>query len=339
MAGPRPLTEIARAIGAEYSGPEVMIERPIPAGASDPHGITFAEGPKYLELIRKATVGAAIIGSANDSLDCPVLRVEHPRQAFGVVLALFERQRPVAREIDSTAQIAPGAQIAENVSIGPYVVISEEAVVEAGTVIEAQCYVGPGCHVGAGSHLYPRVTLVQDVLVGARCRIMSGAVLGADGFGYAWDGTAHRRIPQVGRVIVGDDVEIGANTCIDRATCGETIIGSGTKIDDLVMIGHNVSVGIHSVIAGHTAIGGSTKIGANATIAGAVAIGDHITIADGVMLAGRAGVMQDVEAPGAYMGLPLLPYRDGMRRAAIEKRLPELVERIRALEAKLEKRD
>jgi UDP-3-O-[3-hydroxymyristoyl] glucosamine N-acyltransferase len=196
--------------------------------------------------------------------------------------------------------------------------------------------VGENCVLGAGTTIYPHAVLYQDVKLGERCVVHAGAVIGADGFGYAWDGHKQRKVPQIGGVSIGDDVEIGANTCIDRATCGETVLGDDTKIDNLVQLGHNVAIGSHTVIAAMSGVGGSTKLGDNVTIAGHNAISDHIEIGDGVVLGGRSAAFQDLTEPGQYLGFPPYPVATTMRILALQGKLPELFRRIKQLEDELE---
>lgn len=204
------------------------------------------------------------------------------------------------------------------------------------TKVFAHCYVGDRCRLGSDTIIYPRVTLYQDTIVGSRVIIHSGVVIGGDGFGYQWDGKQHVRIPQVGNVELGDDVNIGCNTCIDRSTCGSTQVGAGTKIDDLVLVGHNVHVGRHNILAGMTGIGGSAHLGDNVIIGGQTAISDHIDICSNVRIGGRSGIMQDINEPGDYSGLPAAPVQHALRVLALEQRLPELFERLKKLESELQ---
>jgi UDP-3-O-[3-hydroxymyristoyl] glucosamine N-acyltransferase len=184
--------------------------------------------------------------------------------------------------------------------------------------------------------VFPHAVLYQDVVLGERCVVHSGAVLGADGFGFVWDGDKQHKVPQIGGVVVGDDVEFGANTCVDRATCGETLVGRGTKLDNLVQVAHNVSIGEHTVIAAQVGIGGSSSIGSRDTIGGDVAVSDHVSIADGVVVGGRSGVFQDIAEPGEYAGFPPLPVVSAMRVMALQTRLPELFRRLKQLEGEVE---
>jgi UDP-3-O-[3-hydroxymyristoyl] glucosamine N-acyltransferase len=211
-------------------------------------------------------------------------------------------------------------------------VVEQGAEIGTGSRIYSFAYVGENCRLGEGCTLYPHSVLYQDVTLGARSIIHSGAVLGADGFGYAWDGSRRVKIPQVGAVVLGDEVEIGANTTIDRATAGATVVGTGTKLDNLVQVGHNCRIGEHTVVAGLSGISGSTKIGSRNTLAGQVATADHVTVCDDVTLAGRTGVTNDIKEPGAYFGFPARPLGEAMRSLVLVSRLQDLFARVRKLE-------
>lgn len=330
------LGKLAEELGGELDGPpEALIRRPVPLGSNDPEGITFAEAEKYYEAVRNSTVGAVLLPHGAPDLGRPAIRVASPRQAFGQILARAEQ--PLAHEpgIHPTAVVSPLACVDPSAVVGPYAVVAD-AEIGPGCVIHAHCFVGDRCVIGAGSILYPRVTLVMNVTLGRECIIHSGAVLGADGFGYAWDGSQHRKIPQVGGVRLGDRVEIGANTTIDRATCGETTLGDGVKVDNLVMIAHNCQIGPHCVFASQVGIAGSSTIGPGAVFGGQVAVSDHVQVAGGVQLAGRTGVMSSVDEPGAYFGIPATPIKLALRQVAVYQKLPELAKRVAALEAELD---
>jgi len=213
-------------------------------------------------------------------------------------------------------------------------VIDRGAVLGEGCLLEANAFVGEGARLGSGVRLGVGAVVAAGCRVGNRCRIAAGAVVGADGFGYVWDGSAHRRIPQIGIVVLEDDVDVGANACIDRAALTETRIGRGTKIDNLVQIGHNVVVGEHSIICGQTGIAGSAKIGSGVTLAGQVGVADRMVVGDGATVSAQAGVMREVQPGAVVSGMPAEPHADFLRREAAADRLPELFDRVRALEAR-----
>lgn len=336
------LAELAQLLQGEFHGPaDLLITGPAPAGKGSENDITFAGDEKYLALAEGSDVGAVLVSRGLNSRK-PAIQVDHPRAAFGAVLAMCARPLPLSTGIHPTAIISPEASVSPSASIGAYVVIEKGAVVKDNSRIYAFCYVGEDCYVGENCTLFPHVVLYQDVHLGNRVAIHSGAVLGADGFGYTWDGKRHLKVPQVGGVTVGDDCEIGAGTTIDRATAGVTALGNDTKLDNLVMIGHNTTIGAHTVIASQSGIGGSSVIGNNVTMAGQVGIGDHVEIADQVIFAARAATPNNVSQPGLYKGYPARPLTREQRVLAITERLPELAKQVKDLErrlAELESRD
>lgn len=330
------LAEIAQLVGGELHGPgDLSITRPVPSHLGDPHGVSFAEKPSYLAEAEVAGVGAILVGPGLEPA-IPFIRVGHARLAFARVLGAFQVAPPLAPGISPHAVIGEDVRIAEDASIGPFAVIEEGATIGAGAKIYAHCYIGENCVVGEHSVLYPGVTLVQDVVVGARCILHAGVVLGADGFGFAWDGQRHMKIPQVGGVVIGSDCELGAGTCVDRATCGETTVGDGTKVDNMVQIGHNGRIGRHVILAGQIGIAGSVTLGDGVICGGQAAFKDHVKVADGVVLAGRAGVMRDITEKGEYFGVPAVPMREAMRQMAIIQKLPEMEKRLRKIEKERE---
>ncbi len=330
------LSEIAALVGGEFSGPaDFRLTRPVPAGYDDPSGITFAENDKYLALVASSNVGA-VIAPIGTQIDKPCVFAKSPRAAFGLLLAQCTRPLSAVPGVHPTAVVSPDARVHERACIGAYAVVDGDAEIGDECVLYPFTYVGPGCKLGEMSVLFPHAVLYQDVTLGARCRVHSGAVIGADGFGFVWTGQQQHKVPQVGGVVIGDDVEIGANTCIDRATCGETAVGQGTKLDNLVQVGHNVVVGNDTVIAAASAIGGSSTVGDHVTIGGQVAVSDHIEIGNDVVIGGRSAVFQDLKDPGQYLGFPPLPASSAMRVLALQVRLPELFQRIKQLEDQVE---
>lgn len=298
------------AVGAKYL-------RPVSASTPDPAGVAFAESKAYLEVARTSGVGALLV-APETPFDGPCVRVPNPRVAFLALLTAYGARREDASGVAPSAVVSPDATVGSGATIGP------------------GCFVGPGCSVKSGTVLGPNVTLVQDVRIGENCRVHAGAVLGADGFGFAWDGTRHVKIPQVGGVVIGDDVEIGANCCIDRATCGDTMIGTGTKIDNLVQIGHNSILGRHVVVAGCTAIAGSVSIGDGVVIGGLTAVSDHVSICAGARIGGMSGVARDVTEPGDYSGHPLRPTIEHLRTQALTGRLRKLFDQVHELSQRTE---
>jgi UDP-3-O-[3-hydroxymyristoyl] glucosamine N-acyltransferase len=264
-----------------------------------------------------------------------VIRVSQPYLAVATLLRLFHPARPVPPGIDPSARVAPSARIAPDASVQAFAVVGAEAVVEAGAVVGSHVHIGDRCRVGEGSVLHPHVVLREDVVLGRGVVIHSGAVLGADGFGYVFDGRSHRKIPQVGRVVVEDDVEIGANSAIDRATIGDTVIGRGTKMDNLVQIGHNTAVGADVIIVAQTGIAGSCRIGHGAVIGGQVGIADHATVGDGARIGSQSGVAGDVPAGASILGSPAVEAGAAKRAMVAFPRLPELLRTVRRLEKRV----
>lgn len=332
------LGALAERLGGQLDGPnDLRIERPVDAGSNDPRGITFAESEKYLDRIRGSQVGAVVLSFDAPDVGRPAIRVQEPRAAFGALLALWERPVPLDPGIHPTAVVHPQASVDPTASVGAYAVIERGATVGPRCFVYPFCFVGDGCVLSEDVVLYPHAVLVQDVIVGARTILHPGVVLGADGFRYVWNGTRRVKVPQVGKVVLEADVEVGANTCIDRAMCGATEIGVGSKLDNLVQVGHNVKVGEHSVIAGVTGIAGSVQIGKRNTIGGHVAMKDHAVLADDVTLAGRTGVFHDIPSPGSYYGTPATPFLRAMKILSAEQKLPELMKRVQMLEAAVER--
>ncbi|MBM3845151.1 MAG: UDP-3-O-(3-hydroxymyristoyl)glucosamine N-acyltransferase, partial [Verrucomicrobia bacterium] len=216
--------------------------------------------------------------------------------------------------------------------VGPHVVIGPESTVEAGAVLEAGCSVGSRCHIGEGTHLFPRVTLYDGVKVGARVVVHSGVVIGSDGFGYVVDQGIHLKIPQVGTVVIQDDVEIGANVTIDRGALGATVIGKGTKIDNLVQVGHNVAVGEHCILVAQVGIAGSTRLGNYVTLGGQVGVAGHLKLGNGVVVAAQSGVMHHIPDGEKWLGSPARPDRQTKRQLIALHHLPELLRRVSDLE-------
>lgn len=330
------LGEIASMIGGDLDGPpDFRISCPVPADSSDPQGITFAENEKYLAVALAGTVGAVLVPSETPQTTKPVIRVPSPRMAFGRILAAFVR--PMSGEgVHSTAQISDRAHVDPSAIIGPNVCIEAGAKVGAGSHIMSGAYIGQDCVVGVNCQIFPNVVMVQDVRMGDGCRIHAGVVIGADGFGFFWDGRWQQKVPQVGGVLIGNNVEIGANTCIDRATCGDTIIGDGVKIDNLVQVAHNVIIGAHTVMASQVGLSGSTVIGERNVFGGQAATSDHVTVGDNMIFGGRSGIIGDMNIPGEYFGTPAVPLSTAMRVIALQTRLPELFKRMRAMERELE---
>jgi len=330
------LGDVAAASGCRLDGAaDVEIRGVRSLEEAGPEDLSFVAREAYLPRLAASRAGAVIIGEGWPSVDRPALRSRSPSLALARVLALLHPPQPIPPGIHPTAVIAPGATVSPLAAVGPLCLVGRGAVIGDQTVLEGQVAVGEGVRIGSACRLAPQVVLRDGVQLGDRVIIHSGAVIGADGFGYARDGARSVKIPQVGCVVIEDDVEIGANTTIDRGTLGETRIGRGTKIDNLVQIAHNVQVGADTVIVGQVGISGSTRIGARVTIAGQVGIVDHVEIGDDAIVGAQAGVTKDVPPRSVVLGSPAVPHQEIKRQLAAIARLPELRRLVQALEERL----
>jgi UDP-3-O-[3-hydroxymyristoyl] glucosamine N-acyltransferase len=303
------------------------------AGVGD---LTFLGNPKYLAALRGSRASAALVPQDFIEEVPPVLvRVANPSLAFAKMVEYFTPP-PVrfTSGVHPTAVVGKGATISPEASVQPFAVIEEDAFVGAGTTVGAHCYIGHGARIGDHCLLHPRVTIAQRCVVGNRVILHSGVVVGSDGFGFENQSGKHVKIPQVGVVQIDDDVEIGANTTLDRARFGRTWIGSGTKIDNLVQIAHNVIIGENCLVVAQTGISGSTRLGDSVTLAGQVGVVGHIEIAAGVVVSAQSGVSKTLKTPGLYMGSPAVPAVEYREQVAHLRRVEKLAQRVRSLEAK-----
>jgi UDP-3-O-[3-hydroxymyristoyl] glucosamine N-acyltransferase len=330
------LRALAEALGAGLEGdPDVVVSGVAPLEHAGPEHVSFLTDGRYLAAARSSRAGAFLAGPEAHGLPATVLRVAAPRLALVALLRLFEEARPAPAGIHPAAVIANGAFVDLAASVGAYAVIEEGAIVRARARVMPFAYVGHAAEIGEDSTLHPHAVVLERVRLGRRVIVHAGAVLGADGFGFVPHGGGWLKLPQIGGVVIEDDVEIGANTTIDRSTMGDTLVRRGTKIDNLVQIAHNVEVGADSVIAAQAGIAGSTRLGRHVVVGGQVGIADHLAIADEVVLAAQTGVIADVPAPGHYLGTPSRPLLEAKRIWVLESRLPELVRRVRKLERRL----
>jgi UDP-3-O-[3-hydroxymyristoyl] glucosamine N-acyltransferase len=330
------LGELAERLGCRLEGDgglELFAVRSLKEAG--PNDLSFVTREAYVSRVKDSAAGAVILAEGWPQIDRPALRTPNPHLALARALSIFHPEPVPVPGIHPTAVTAAGARVASDACIGPLCVLGPGAEVGPGTVLEAQVSVGASVRIGAQCRIYPHVTLRDDVVLGDRVIIHSGTVIGADGFGYARDGHRHVKIPQVGRVVIEDDVEIGANVCIDRATLDETRIGRGTKIDNLVQIGHNVRIGSDTVIVGQVGISGSVRIGSRVTLAGQAGVVDHVQIGDDVIVGAQAGVTKDVPSRSIVWGSPAIPGHKIKRQMAAIARLPELRKAVRTLEERL----
>jgi UDP-3-O-[3-hydroxymyristoyl] glucosamine N-acyltransferase len=301
--------------------------------------VAFLGNRKYLPQLKQSMASIILVPCELDSLpreNQAYFKVPNPSWAFAKICAVIERERtpPLPRGIHPTAVIDPMVAISPDSSVGAFAVIEGDVTIEAGVIIGAQSFIGRGCHIGANSCLKPRVTLYAHCRVGKNVTIHSGAVIGSDGFGYETVEGVHCKIPHIGIVIIEDDVEIGANSTIDRARFAETRIGRGTKVDNLVQIGHNVHMGNGCLIVAQTGIAGSTTLGNYVVLAGQVGVVGHISIGDGTQIAAQAGVSKDIPAGSVLRGTPAMPVNKANRFYVLRAQIPELFRRVDALEQK-----
>jgi len=303
-----------------------------PATTAKPGDLTFAENETFFLKAEQSAASAILIDGPFTSTKKVLIKVTNARIAFAKVLPFFFPDKKFAPGIHSTAVVDSSAKVDATAHIGPHCVIAEGAKIGANVVLESTIHVGPSTSIGADSHIFPNVSIYALTQIGQRVRIHAGTVIGSDGFGYVFDSGIHRKIPQVGCVIIQDDVEIGANVCVDRGALGPTTIGKGTKIDNLVQIAHNVTIGEHCLIVGQAGVAGSTKIGNYTTLAGQVGIAGHLKIGNKVIVAAQSGVMHDIPDGAKYLGAPAQPDRDAKRQMIAIQQLPELIRRVKELE-------
>ena len=296
--------------------------------------LSFVSEEKALPRAAVSAAGAFLARSASALPGRTVIEVPDPSGALVAVLRLFHPARTPRPGIHVTAVVDAGAFVDPSAEVGPYAVVGDHSRVEANVIVGSHAVIGARCRVGAGSWLHPQVVLYDDVVLGERVEIHSGAVLGGDGFGYATTEKGLVKIPQVGSVTIGDDVEIGANTCIDRASLETTFVGAGTKIDDLVMLGHNVRVGRRDVLCAQVGVAGSAVIGDGVVLGGQVGVAGHIAVGNGVKVQAQSGIGADVPDGEALHGTPAFNYR-AYQKAHIEfRRLPETARLVRRLARK-----
>jgi UDP-3-O-[3-hydroxymyristoyl] glucosamine N-acyltransferase len=329
------LLEIARIVKGEIAGDPGMEITGVSGAPDAGEGeITFLSNRKHMEDVLGSRASCILVGEFLKDTGKAQIKVENPYYAFAVLLEHFHARAEVPAGISRLAFVSDKARIGEDVSVYPFAYVSDGASIGKKSVLYPGVFVGEGSSVGDGCVLYPNVIIREGVKVGSRVIIHAGAVIGSDGFGYVQHKGRHHKVPQVGGVIIGDDVEIGACTTVDRATTGQTIIGGGAKIDNLVQIAHNVRVGEGSIIVAQAGIAGSSTIGRGVMLGGQVGVSDHAVIEDGVMVAAKSGVMGRLEK-GVYGGTFAIPHRQWLKAEAVFRRLPELQRKIKELEDKI----
>jgi UDP-3-O-[3-hydroxymyristoyl] glucosamine N-acyltransferase len=335
--------EVARLVGGVPLGDAERVLCGVkPLDEAGPDDLSFVAEPRYHPYIRSSRAGAVLL-ARDAGVEPPegmaAVRVDDPRAALARVLEALYPPAPVEAGAHPTAVIGEEAEVDPSAAIGPFAVVGAGAHIGAGARIGAHTVVGRGCRVGAGTVLHPHVTLYDGTVVGERCVVHSGARLGADGFGFVPEASGLRKVPQVGGCRIGDDVEVGANTTIDRGSIGDTVVGDGTKIDNLVQVGHNCRLGRHVVVVSQVGISGSTRVGDGAVLGGQAGVQGHIEIGAGARIGAQSGVTASVPAGATVSGYPARPHREALRVQAAVFGLPKLVERLRALERTVFGRD
>ncbi len=331
------LEEIAAIIGGEIVGDKNTVVTGICGIKEARKGdLTFVANSRYVSLMNQTRASAIITSKDVESAPKPIIRTENPSIAFAKMVSLMapnETKKP--RGIHPTAVIGERVKIGRNVAIQAYVVIEDNVEIKDNTILYAGAYVGHHTKIGKDCAVYPYVIIRERVLIGNRVIIHGGTVIGSDGFGFSTVQGVHQRIPQIGSVIIEDDVEIGANVTIDRARFDKTLIKKGTKIDNLVQIAHNVVIGEHSIIVAQSGISGSTTVGNNVTLAGQAGIIGHVSVGDNVVIAARAGVTKTIPSNSCVSGFPAKPHTVAKRINACVQNLPDLYKKVKALEEEI----
>jgi UDP-3-O-[3-hydroxymyristoyl] glucosamine N-acyltransferase len=339
---PYRLQDLAQRVGGTVRGDPERVVRGIAtldeAGEDD---LAFLTNPRYRAAAARTRAGAVLVGPGVDLAGRDLLEAAEPYVALARLLELLHPRVPPRPGVSEDARLGRDVQLGRDVHVGPFAVVGEGCSLGDRSVVGTGCVLGPGCQLGPDTELRPRVVLYPHTRVGTRCLVHSGVVLGGDGFGFATSAGEHRKIPQVGRVVVEDDVEIGANSAVDRAMLGDTRIGAGSKIDDLVMIAHGVRLGPRSLLAAQSGIAGSARLGANATLAGQAGVAGHLALGERVTIAAKSAVFEDLPDGSFVAGIPAADHRRWKRSQATIKKLPEMrreLQELRRRVAALERR-
>jgi UDP-3-O-[3-hydroxymyristoyl] glucosamine N-acyltransferase len=331
--------ELANRLGAELIGDGSGIIRSVgPVGSADQATLTFLADEKHLAELKKSRCGAAIVNKAIEGFSQPQLLVKNVNAALIEALKIFApKLRPVVPGVDPTAKVAAGVKMGKNVSVGSFAVIEDGVEIGDDTIVAAGCKIGQNTKIGRATRLDCNVVVYHNCTIGNNVVIQANTTIGSVGFGYSFIDGAHRLIPHNGVVVIEDYVEIGANCCVDRAKFGETRIGAGTKIDNLVQIAHNVVIGKCCLIAGQAGVAGSSKLGDGVVLGGQVAVSDNIEIGAGVMVGGQAGVINNVPPGKQLAWSPAIERKEAFRAFASILRLPTIIEQFKKLSARVDK--
>ncbi|HTX59783.1 MAG TPA: UDP-3-O-(3-hydroxymyristoyl)glucosamine N-acyltransferase [Verrucomicrobiae bacterium] len=329
------LQQLADRVGGRVVGdPSIAVARVAAVDEATADALTFATDERYLAAALASKAAAVLVDAAIavEAARKPLIVVENARRALARLLSALRAPKPQGPFRHPSAAIEPSAQLAADVYVGAFAYVGAGARIGSGSAIDAGAYVGSGAVVGESSWLHPRATLMDRCEIGDRVVLHAGCVIGSEGFGWAFVDGSLERIPQIGNVVLGNDVEIGANTCIDRAQTGSTVVGEGTKIDNLVQIGHNCRIGKHCAFAALTGLAGSTVVGDYVKVAGQVGTRGHMTIGSRATVAGQSGVWGDVAEGAMVSGNPARDHREDLRREVMVRKLPKLIARVEALE-------
>jgi len=333
------LSELALALGASLEGDgNIEISRLNEIQFATSHEISFISNSKYLKYVQSTKAAALIVSEDFDIVYPNLLRTSNPKQAMTKALQILNsKDRELVPGIHSSASVHPSSRVPDSSEIGPGVIIGQDVTLGENVIIEGNAVIQSGCRIGADSHIYPNVVLYENSCLGNHCLIHSGSVIGSDGFGFTVEDGVIEKIPQTGNVVLGDFVEVGANCAIDRGSIGSTIIGAGTKLDNLVHIAHNVRIGKNCFLTAQTAIAGSTTVGDGVQMGGQSGIVGHVTIGSDVSIATRGGVTRDIPDGVMVSGFPARLHRDELKIEAIIKNLPELYKAVKTLEKQVNK--
>jgi UDP-3-O-[3-hydroxymyristoyl] glucosamine N-acyltransferase len=331
------VSELAALLGGELRGNGAgTVESAAGLEEATEKDVSFLANPKYADRVAGSKAGVVLVSPDVQTNGRPAIAVKNPHFAWAKVLQMLEKERlRHPQGVHPTAVVSPKARLGKSVSVGAFTVVEEGAEVGDGTILYAHVYVGRDVRIGKDGLIYPHVTIRERVTLGDRCIVQPGAVIGGDGYGFAFHEGRHHKVPQVGTVEIGDDVEIQANVTVDRGAIGATKVGRGTKVDNLSQIAHGAEVGEHCLIVAQTGIAGSAKLGNYVVLAAQVGVAGHLTIGDQAKIGAKGGVTKDVPAGGEYWGTPAQPLRDELKGIAAIRRLPSILEDLKSIKKKL----